>query len=419
MRIQQESIFTATTAADRRKVRPDSRAIGVQSVPVRKVRKSVAGNSLTGFFLALFFTSLWTETGMFAADWIGESVPAYDQIFQRTNGWIGADGDVAVTLTNGLTLWLFSDSFIGDVSGGRREHASMIHHSFAWQHGTNPISAQVEWFYAKSIAGKPGSLITPADGEGHFWIFDALMAKEKLFLFLAQIHQTDAKDAFGFQQIGTWLGEVSNPLAPPTEWHIEQKKIPFAKYGAGENYSFGSASLVTNGFVYVYGTREQKQIGRGKKMILARAPETDLENFPLWQFRTRVGWTTNVAAAADLCDEMASEYSVSWLPALRRFVLVCTENGLSEKILVRTAIQPWGPWSEATVVYHCPEAAWDKNIFCYAAKAHPMLADASNELMITYAANSFKFEQLMSDARLYWPRFVRVRLSALIVHDTQ
>jgi hypothetical protein len=46
------------------------------------------------------------------------------------------------------------------------------------------------------------------------------------------------------------------------------------------------------------------------------------------------------------------------------------------------------------VVYRCPEAAWDKRIFCYAAKAHPMLASASDELIVTYAANSLDFTQI-------------------------
>jgi hypothetical protein len=106
---------------------------------------------------------------------------------------------------------------------------------------------------------------------------------------------------------------------------------------------------------------------------------------------------------------VASEYSVSWLPTLKRYVLVCTENGLSEKIIARTATEPWGTWSEASVVYRCPEMARDKRIFCYAAKAHPMLTMTEGELIVTYAANSTDFSRLLNDARLYWPRFVRLR----------
>jgi Domain of unknown function (DUF4185) len=358
--------------------------------------------------LGIFLATIAMVMPARAVDWHAESLPACDQLFQRTNGWIGADGNFAVALTNDLTLWLFSDTFIGEVRDGHREHATMIHNSAAWQHGVDPASARVEFFHGKSADGKPTSLISPADGRGYFWLFDGVMVQGKLFLFLVQIEPTGNGGAFSFRQIGTWLGEVSNPLAPPTQWHIAQQKIPFELHGTNENYSFGSAVLVTNGFVYIFGTRESK--GTGKRMILARAPETDLSNFAAWQFRTHDGWTTNAADMAALCGSMASEYSVSWLPALQQYVLICTENGLSEKIMARTAPEPWGLWSVATVVYRCPEPAQDKQSFCYSAKAHPMLATKDDELIVTYAANSFEFSQLMNNVQLYWPRFVRVKL---------
>jgi hypothetical protein len=60
------------------------------------------------------------------------------------------------------------------------------------------------------------------------------------------------------------------------------------------------------------------------------------------------------------------------------------------------------------VVYHCPDAQWSTNVFCYTAKAHPMLASSGNELLVSYAANSFQPAEVVHDARLYWPRFVRV-----------
>jgi hypothetical protein len=341
------------------------------------------------------------------ANWLASGAPEFDRLFQRTNGWVGADGNFAVTLTNDLTLWLFSDTFIGEVQGGYRTNATMINNSIAWQHGSNPQTGRLEFFYHQTTDGKPASLITPADGKGWFWLFDGVMEHGKLFLFLAQIERTDDKSVFGFRQKGVWLGEVSNPFAPPTQWRVTQKKIPFAQSGTDENRFFGSAVLTTDDFVYIFGTREPK--GKDKKMILARAPEKGLGDFTTWQFRTRNGWTTNAAEVADLCSGVASEYSVSWLPTLKRYVLVCTENGLSEKIIARTATEPWGTWSEASVVYRCPEMARDKRIFCYAAKAHPMLTMTEGELIVTYAANSTDFSRLLNDARLYWPRFVRLR----------
>jgi hypothetical protein len=371
--------------------------------PTEGVQKFLIG--FCGTFCVIIVLAL-VGSGARAADWNARSIREYDRLFQRTNGWTGADGDFAVTLTNGLTLWLFSDTFVSDVHDHRRANAVMINNSAAWQHGTDPASAHLEFFYATSADGKPRSLITPADGKGWFWLFDGAMNHGKLFLFLVQIERIDEKSVFGFRQIGLWLGEVSNPLAPPTQWHIEQKKIPFAQFTKGERRSYGSAMLRADGFIYIFGTRER--LGRAKTMIVARIPAESLGDFTAWEFRTQDGWTTNAAQAADLCNGVASEYSVSWLPALRQFVLIYSENGLSPNIMARTARHPWGPWSEPATIYRCPEAAWDTKIFCYAAKAHPTLTSAPDELIITYAANSFEFSQVINDTRLYWPRFVRL-----------
>ena len=355
---------------------------------------------VVGFCLCVLITGTVRGT-----DWTASSAPEYDRLFQRTNGWIGADGNFAVTLTNGLTLWLFSDTFIGEVHNGYRTNATMINNSAAWQHGIKPDFARVEFFYGQTTDGKPASLLTPADGRGWFWLFDAAMLRGKLYLFLNQIERTEEKSAFGFRQIGTWLGEVSNPLASPTQWAVKQTKVPFAQFSPGEERSFGSALLVADGFVYIYGTHSKPG---SKTMILARAPETTLADFASWQFHTADGWSTNFATGADLCAKVANEYSVSWVPALKQFVLVCTENGLSEKILTRTASRPWGPWSTPEVAFQCPETKWGKDVFWYSAKAHPMLSRTDNELIVTYAANSHDFAQLLDDARLYWPRFVRL-----------
>jgi hypothetical protein len=51
----------------------------------------------------------------------------------------------------------------------------------------------------------------------------------------------------------------------------------------------------------------------------------------------------------------------------------------------------------------------DKRLFCYAAKAHASQA-TDDALMISYVVNSRDVEQVIDDATLYWPRFVRVSL---------
>jgi hypothetical protein len=55
--------------------------------------------------------------------------------------------------------------------------------------------------------------------------------------------------------------------------------------------------------------------------------------------------------------------------------------------------------------------AKDKRVFCYNAKAHASLS-RGDELVVSYVANSTDFWHVAADASLYWPKFIRVKLSS-------
>ena len=106
---------------------------------------------------------------------------------------------------------------------------------------------------------------------------------------------------------------------------------------------------------------------------------------------------------------MANEYSVSFLAELGKYIVVYSDSSRPENIVARFAPNPWGPWDDPISIYQCPEASWGTKIMCYAAKGHPDISEAPDELIVTYIANSTDFETMVSDARLYRPRFIRVR----------
>jgi hypothetical protein len=51
----------------------------------------------------------------------------------------------------------------------------------------------------------------------------------------------------------------------------------------------------------------------------------------------------------------------------------------------------------------------DRKVFTYAGKAHSHLS-MGNDIVITYAVNSYDLAPVINNAELYWPRFVRVTL---------
>lgn len=337
-----------------------------------------------------------------------EPLPRYDALFQPTSGWTGGDGAYSTALGNGRFLWLFGDTFIGEVKDGRHVNALLINNSIATQKGKEPEAASMDFVYQILTDGHPAAFLQPEDGLGWFWPYHAVRTPEGLYLFLLRVERPDNPQAFGFRLVSNWLGLVGNPDEPPRRWVISQRRIPWGS----ERRQFGSFVLTNGDYCYVYGTAVERVQGiESKYLILARAPIGRLGDFNAWRFFRDGEWITDVDRAGRVCENVASEVSVSFQPVLNRYILVYSEGGLSGNIVIRLSPTLHGPWSDPLRVYRCPEARRDPRIFCYAAKGHPEIAGSPEELIITYIANSTDFELIRSDASLYRPRFLRIRFS--------
>jgi hypothetical protein len=338
-----------------------------------------------------------------------ERLPECDALFCRTEGWTGADGAYTTALANGITLWLYSDTWIGDVVDGKHKDATMVNNTIALQQGKKPTTASVKFFWGTTKDGKPAAFFKPDDGKGWFWIYDGIVADGKLYLFLMQTIKTEQDSVFGFKHIGTWLGEIENPKDDPSNWQVKQHKVPYGRYSENGNMFFGSAVARDRDFVYIYGADEDWSKGMsGRSMIVARVPHDKMVDFKEWRFFRDGEWQDDVTNISKFFNGISTEYSVCYQPGIKQYVAVYTENGMSKNILMRFAPSPVGPWSSAYKVFECPDEKWHKTYFCYAAKAHPEISE-TDELIVTYVCNSKDFWQMAADASIYRPRFVKIK----------
>jgi len=318
--------------------------------------------------------------------------PDLDALFQRTNGWVGADGDYSIPLAGGVTLWLFGDTIIGQVRNGKRVNATMVNNSVALQ----SLGGRPRFFYRTNSEGKPAPVFQPTGSTNtFFWPSDGIRTDRGLFVFFMHVRHTAENSVWGFDVFGTALAFVPNPDAPPQDWKITTCNVPFK--------SFGCAVLRDGDFIYVYGSDRS----RGGT-LLARAPEKALDDFGQWRFYGGGKWSEREHEAAPIFPEAPSESSVRWLPGLRRFAAVYSPDIFGD-IVMRTAETPAGPWIDRRVIYHCQESRRWRSSFCYAGKMHPELS-APGELIVTYAVNSGNFSDLFDNAQLYWPRFLRLKI---------
>lgn len=328
--------------------------------------------------------------------------------FRQTDGWVGGDGAFSVRLAEQRAVWLFSDSWVGHVRDGKRKGVAMVNNAVGVQDGTGP-GAKFTFFVQKDAAGKPVAFFTPPDGQGWFWLFAGHGADGKLHVFLPRFEKADGPPGFAFKAVDLWLGTVANPDAEPTKWKIDYAKVPFASFDGKRKFAFGSAVLTVGDDAYVYGYEEVP--GKplpSRKLLTARVAKDRLADFDQWRFYANGEWKSDVRDATAQTGGLGAEFSVSYVPGLKKYALVTTENGLSARIVGRFAPSPEGPWTEPVLLYTCPEMKKDRKLFTYAGKAHPHLA-GNNELVISYAVNSGDLAQVINDAELYWPNFVRVQ----------
>jgi hypothetical protein len=330
----------------------------------------------------------------------------YNALFTRNNGWTGGDVAHTVPLSDSVTLWLFGDSWIGPVKKNRHYKSKMINNSLAIQYGKSANKKNLKFYY-KTKGGAPAPLFTPADGKGMFWLSGGgIKTINGLYLIASHIVKTDDKSVFGFESIGNSILSISNPLDEPDKWIVSEERIPFFLNTAETQIDFGIPSFLKDGYIYIYGVEFRKNENE-RYMLLGRVAEDQFLNFDVWEFYSGDKWGKDFRKATRLCNRFGAEFSVSFHPFLNKYVTVYTELGMSDKIMLRTAGNPEGPWSDQTEVYRAPETGWSKNYFCYAARSHIELS-GSKDLLVSYVCNSTDFWEMAADARIYRPKFIRV-----------
>ena len=85
--------------------------------------------------------------------------PGFDALFDNRKGWTGADGAYSLPLSDDSTLWLFGDTWLGDIRDGAHVNATIVNNTVAIQHGLFPSNAAVEFYFGKTPTGNPGPFI--------------------------------------------------------------------------------------------------------------------------------------------------------------------------------------------------------------------------------------------------------------------
>ncbi len=395
--------------------------------------------------------------------------PRWDTVFTRAEGWTAGDIAASFDLTDGRVLWLFGDSWIGPVVAGAHARGSQMARNAIAVHplpapgsGEPPPFDSIEflpgplaqgsavkgWLDPLRDAAAAASPADPARTRDWCWpmgasaVLPAPGGGDRLVLFAARVGPRFAPGAaneadgaggmWDFQQAGALLVIIDNFREVPALWRKRLVPIPHAsgpdpplakgqKATDSPKTNWGAAIIrdhpgAAADTVYIFGIRAVS--GLDKRLLLARAPAAAIDRFDTWRFFTNrpaeAAWSPSPADAADLANQCVDEFSIHRLRIDGRptLVMIQSEAALGRHVMARTAPAPEGPWSPPRPIFEVPRVAEDHRLLTYAAKAHPHLS-RRGELLVTYIINSTDFAQVVSDATLYRPRFIRVPLDLL------
>ncbi|MDB5104682.1 MAG: type protein [Fibrobacteres bacterium] len=346
-------------------------------------------------------------------------------LLDRSHGWTGGDGIFAIPLSGyegpdhagtGKTLFVFSDTFIGDVDPitNARKNTVMVNNSLAILDGNKPDSSKMRFIWGRDDKGLAASAFIPntpstVGTQSWYWLQDGFCHKGVVY-DLPLIVQRDSTAAAGWQFKETGIGLIRIPLGAdgePDMAKATQKDTPLYHKGAKTVY-FGCGIFANtreagapdpDDSVYVYGRNE---------LYVARVHVDEFEDFSKWRYWDGKGWNMDISKSASLGlggPEM-SVMAVTEGSLKGKYVLVSSMVG--PDLFMRVGDGPAGPFGNALNIYKAPE--WDTSVpvYTYNAKAHPSLS-SNGDWIVTYNVNTSNWTANLANADLYHPRFLRVR----------
>ena len=364
-------------------------------------------------------------------DFTVEEAPEWTALFNRSTGWFGADGIFTIPL-NGVykgdasdsTLFIFSDTMVGDIVDGELQPGSrMVHNSVAYLQGEDPKEENIKFYYDEDEKGRAETIFSPNTPEtqpnDYFWLGDGFVntaLNNDIYIFAYRMRNVSAED-WSFTQMGNVLIKLPAGSRPPYK-DQQQMETPFLYKGnkgdsEQDNGSLGAGIFVNtteagtpdpDGYVYVYGVR-----GKTKNLIVARVKPENFEQFDEWHYWDGNDWNKDKDKIATVTDRVSNELSVTPL-ADGRYALVFQVDGMGSEVGLRLGLSPHGPFGPIIKLWDCKEPQRE-NYIVYNAKAHPRLSKPG-ELLISYNVNAFDFnKEINANPNLYRPRFIRLKIN--------
>lgn len=172
--------------------------------------------------------------------------------------------------------------------------------------------------------------------------------------------------------------------------------------------NWGSAAMVSGGYVYVYGTELPRGTAFGRSLRVGRSALTHATDKETWQFWDGTRWQADPLIASPVIPAVggvSQTLSVDNIDGT--FVAVSKKDGdLGSTVATWSSKTPVGPW-KLPAALKAPFLT-GKDEFAYAPLAHPELLLANGKLLVSISRNTTDLARLRQNPTIGRPKFAEI-----------
>lgn len=336
----------------------------------------------------------------------------------NSGGWTAGDATISVPLPDGRTIWLFGDSYLVDVDTSNNTLPCLfqVRNCMVVQDADDP-SLMTTYIDDSQTGVLRSTFKLGPNNPAILWPGHGFTDADTVYVYLDEI------DGANMGNLGTHIAKLQLPMLNIIGIY------PLQDY---PGFQTGRAVLTdtTTGYRYIYCNKVNWIVW--EPFVARTLIGTNI--LTPYQFYTGNSWSFDPNLAVPISiDPVSPGYSV--IVMNDKYYLVTQENGyltcgMGRDIYTYESDNPWGPFSDKTLVYTLEDTFNGQYLLTYNAQAHPSFTE-NQELLISYNLNDWVDtiapdicpSQCMDiwhdrlDADTYRPKFIRVPFSTGVSVD--
>jgi len=345
----------------------------------------------------------------------------FNDLFAPDSGGVtGADGIFSVPLSDGKSVFLMGDCFLGVVKENKRDMSTkMLNNSFIV---INKEQTEAKAIY-KGSYDDPSSIIIPeqtGNMKRWYWPGHGFNEDSMLYVFALNMYsdpdlivKSDKKEEdmdeadrmteamFAFQVYGVDLLTFKLP-------EFEQIATERVEYAYNTDIHYGNSVYTEGKYIYLLGTKNYPDKAR------AHIARTEFGQHPYhknWTFYNGEEWVEDYEQSIPMDIDISISEQFSLFKLKEKYVLLIQEKG-SGDIYTYTSLQPHTGYTNKQFIYRTPEREnGAEGMTSYNAMAHPQYLK-DGKLLVSYCTNA-AVRAIFDDVNNYRPRFIRVPMAVI------